>query len=535
MMKMKAFSLCLLLAAWIRVEASDPALISFPLWGSSWVICQGDNDRVFPSVAPLRPKTIMHVTFQSSYTPENATIYSVRIRWANCNHTDYACTADLLDNILYQFRRNDLTVSDTAINKDSVINIVYNTYNDTVWTLDKALADLPPKYDEFYRKIDGEVAVLSGSQGKYDLRNSPVYTQEKPVAWARRLRSDPEDRRKYSIDIEVELEEGITEIQSIANAAASSSLPVSEFTDYCNSRYCFEAVHDYRFRTDNLGYWQVHIFPEIKYFPRDASSGTPNLKVPPMGMKEAFEKKRQSINDPDNIDFKDYRSPFLSDSASSIISFSFTDDGSSQNPMNRRRAIWLSGSAIESKMQYEHFPAKMYRVESETEESLIKAILMCYTEDDENEEEMATLDNRCSTGWRVIDKKNSKVIFPEKDRADGRFRQDNTVNTGIFTYNNCPCTYIVPYGMTAAQLRKFVFKAVPSCSYESMRKALSFYKSLQLILKAPEDQDLLRGRIETVVHLMRVREDIYSTDNTRNWSDSEKNCPGTWVDNLPWE
>ncbi len=32
------------------------ALNSFPLWGSSWVIAQGNNKRIFSSILPLKTK-----------------------------------------------------------------------------------------------------------------------------------------------------------------------------------------------------------------------------------------------------------------------------------------------------------------------------------------------------------------------------------------------------------------------------------------------------------------------------------------------
>jgi hypothetical protein len=291
-------------------------------------------------------------------------------------------------------------------------------------------------------------------------------------------------------------------------------------------------VYDYVFKTENLGYWQVHIFPVIQYFPHDAGTGQPNLKAPPMGRKEAFAKKVQSINDPNSVTLRDYRNPFLSDSASSIISLAFTDDGTLRNPMNKRSAIWLSGSVIGSKMEYEHYPARMFRVENNSESSVNEAIVQSYADDNAHAEEMRTLDSRCP-GWRTIDRINSTYIFPTKDRVNGVFKQDDTYNTGIFSYNNCPCTYIKKYRMTAAQLRKFIFKVVPTCSYESMQKALTFYNDMHQLLMAPEDQKLLDLRIKTVRQLIANRERIYSTDINRDWSLNEVSCPQSWVDLIP--
>jgi len=473
----------------------------------------------------------MYVTF-TAFFPK--TSYQVRIRWANCNNVDYACSADLIDDVLNQFKQNDVTVSDTAINNDSIINVAYNTYNDTVWTLDKELAKMPTTFDVFYRKTDKDPEVITGGQARYDLQNNPVYTQEKPTAWGRRLRV-ADDNNKYPIEIETQnQEDGTSQIQYIANTASTSGPTQSsgDFTDYCDNTYCYEGVHNFAWKTDNLGYWQVHLFPYVAYFPRDAATGQPNLKAPPMGRKEAFAQKVKSINDPNNVNLKDYRSPYLSDSASSIISISFTDDGSVADPMNKRAYIWLSGSSINSKMQYEHFPTKMFRVESEMDNSVLEAVLQSYSDDDAHAEKMRTLDTRCP-GWKTIDVANSKYVFPPKNRSNGRIVQDNTINTGIFTYNNCPCTFIAPYNMTAAQLRKFIFKAVPTCSYAAMQKALSFYNKMKSILTSPVDQKLLNGRINTINQLMAIREKIYATDSKVDWAKNEINCSQSWVDNLP--
>ena len=152
--------------------AIDAKLATFPLWNSSWIICQGENPRIFPSVAPMVPKSIVMVTFVGDPT---AKIYQVSLSWANCNNKDYACTADLVTDIVAQGMKNTVVVSDSAINNDSIINIVYQTYNDSVWSLDKALANLPPKYDEFFRKTDKDPIEFDGADGRSQLRDNPQF------------------------------------------------------------------------------------------------------------------------------------------------------------------------------------------------------------------------------------------------------------------------------------------------------------------------------------------------------------------------
>ena len=49
--------------------AIDAKLATFPLWNSSWIICQGENPRIFPSVSPMVPKSIAMVTFINQQIP----------------------------------------------------------------------------------------------------------------------------------------------------------------------------------------------------------------------------------------------------------------------------------------------------------------------------------------------------------------------------------------------------------------------------------------------------------------------------------
>lgn len=510
--------------------AIDSKLATFPLWGSSWIICQGENPRIFPSVSLMVPKSIAMVTF---YADQSSNTYLVSISWANCNNKDYVCTADLVADIMLQGMKNTVVVSDSAINKDSIINIAYQTYNDSVWSLDSALASLPPKYDEFFRKTDKDPVEFDGPAGQGLLRDSALFTVEKPVAWARRPRVDPADAQKYSMTIQVPMTDSTMQTEYISNVTLSgSSANTPPFTDYCTDQYCFEGVNNYQVKTANLGYWQVHVFPVIAYYPRNVENGAPIYVDTPMTRKQAIAMKQKSLNNPDAIDYKTYRNPYLSDSASVILSIAFTDDGTPQDPMNKRSYIWLSGSAIGSKMSYEHFPTRMYRVpDNSSLQACLETLLMSYTADDDHAEQMRTLDTRCP-GWPDIDRKNSEYIFPLKDRQNGHNKKDESVNTGLFSYNNCPCTYVEPYHLTPVQLRKYLYKAIPTCSYTAMLKAQAFYVKLQSILTAPADLNVLGERLNTVNKMIAIRTSIYKTNPNQDWQSGEKQCPVSWADTL---
>jgi hypothetical protein len=44
------------LALLLSVSVFSQTLNNFPLWGSSWVVAQGNNKRIFSSILPLKTK-----------------------------------------------------------------------------------------------------------------------------------------------------------------------------------------------------------------------------------------------------------------------------------------------------------------------------------------------------------------------------------------------------------------------------------------------------------------------------------------------
>jgi hypothetical protein len=301
--------------------------------------------------------------------------------------------------------------------------------------------------------------------------------------------------------------------------------------DFCDESYCYEHVWKAEPRTAGLGYWQVHAYPEVWYYPRDPGDGTPivhdNLK---MDKADAMGRRKGSIDDPLNIEKKAYRNPFLSDSASAIVSFAFVDDGGVA--LKKRSSISLSGSESGSSVEYEHIPARMYRVIG-GDGGLEEALLQLYCEDAEEEEFARTLNGRC-VGWKGIDTRNGRYIFPVRDREDGVLKRDWSVKDGDFMYDGCPCTRHAGLGnLTPVQVRRLIYQPLPDCEYYDMKRAWYFFARIAPYMTEKGDRRRLAHNVRWLHKAMSMRREIYAYDGEageKRQYIERRRCSPTWVE-----
>jgi hypothetical protein len=284
---------------------------------------EGENERVLnPSVSPMEPNTVILVDFKLNQ--------SVYIKWSNLNHRDYSCTKELIDVIQSDLSNHKLSVPKSSINQDRGTNIAYQTFSDTLWSCDEALVAAYGKYYTLYREADG---VLKEEDGYYSTRfnEKPAWSTEKPLCYGKRNKISS-DNEKYTM-----CKDG--------KCYDPSEDPEAFFPTYCeeNGRFCWEHVPGFKYKADNIGYWQVHLYPEVVYFCRNPENGQPitdDPDCPPMNMAQMIKMKKQALEKTNDIRLRKFRKPFLSDSASSIISFSFVGGKELKN----RDFIWLSST-----------------------------------------------------------------------------------------------------------------------------------------------------------------------------------------------
>ena len=84
--------------------------------------------------------------------------------------------------------------------------------------------------------------------------------------------------------------------------------------EYCDDNYYYKKLLDknLEYRTENLGYWQVHVYPEIWYYPRDYTTGQAVIyDTLKKNHTEALALKKQSIDNPNSTELKYWRNPFI--------------------------------------------------------------------------------------------------------------------------------------------------------------------------------------------------------------------------------
>jgi hypothetical protein len=504
----------------------------FPLWGSAWIIAQGINNQVYPSALPLVPGKVAILDFTAK---DKTAIY-----WANLCHKPYRCTAELIADIKRQIELNHTFIDYADIGRGEVINIDYQPYDDTVWSGDDDAKNFLTAYQKIGRKTTNTDSLFDvGDINK--LHSAPLFTREKPVYYGVRY-STPTDRLIYTIESSDEKGNAIylenknylqrsdqdSPDKDVGKVDLQQFRSGNGFQNYCSGNTIFEQLPvKYSVKTSQIGFWQVHVHTEVWYFPRDPFDGTPLIKdALKMDYATAAARKKQSIDNPDNIDLKYYRNPYLSDSASTIISFAFINfTGINSLTLN-------SLSLCDTLVDINHFPPKMYRISNlQTAENFNNyktALYQLYSKSEEEEKRAREIDLRCP-GWEITDLKNADLIYPAARQQPGILVRDATIDNGIFSYNDCPCSGVPGFkNLTPVQLQKLAYLAPPLCDYSEMVKAVSLYKSLYQILTLPLDRKTLLGKINSLNAIINDR-DRKSAQAGIDWHQHNGACAQTWV------
>jgi len=312
------------------------------------------------------------------------------------------------------------------------------------------------------------------------------------------------------------------------------------------------------FTTKNIGFWRLHITPEVWFFCRDRNGDTISI------MNEGFrfwsnfpdtadslkkyrkqfnsavkEREKQAnqintggINNSDDLmKANEWLSPVLSELSSTIISVSFMggEYETATKIILESQDKELTGG---SDLFFTHNPPRMYKIGNELN-AIEKAAIKLHARDSLEEKEAEYLYDYCYD-WKTIDNITTGYIFPE----DSFPRKRNfDIDDAIFMYAGCPCDYDTITGMTPMQLRSYIYKPVPTHTLSLAEKALAVFNKLKIkILTAAEDQDILFRKIfnakRIVDALNGTYEKIYGKDKNKFPTDC-KNCPKTWLDDEP--
>ena len=292
--------------------------------------------------------------------------------------------------------------------EQNIIQAQFAAFDDTTWSFHPAVLD------SFNTGRWASADIYFGGQDvifqygydwtklKAEIADSSAFTDDKPTAIIKRIPSSKE-RSDYSNPVSdgkntyLVRQNSSSDGQLLGSITTPSNGDEPDYIEQSSGLYChYLTTMELSYHTADLGRWQIHFHPEIWFYPRDPFTGNPvivdQLK---MGPSNAQSMKSSAINSND-MQSKYYKNPYLSDSASVSMSFAFTLDPGP--PMNQRDFIWLSGAEAGSKVVYEHYPTKMYRVNSN--DDIEAAVRLLYSSSNKDELRAQTIDERCPCGER---------------------------------------------------------------------------------------------------------------------------------------
>ena len=155
------------------------SLDDFPLWGSRWIVAEGNNKRIYPSVLPLIPSKIIVINFSNSTDPQDR---MVDISWVNLQHKDWWGTAEVVQKALNDLKKRPMSIPFNKINTDSAITIAYQPFDDTLWSINEAIIEefnmdliTPKRFKE--KKKRSEKVVQGLTQLRSEISDKSAYTK----------------------------------------------------------------------------------------------------------------------------------------------------------------------------------------------------------------------------------------------------------------------------------------------------------------------------------------------------------------------
>lgn len=522
----------MVVVAW-SVPAQD-----FPLLrsGKCMLFARGRNPRCYPSAAPLQPSSVGLIEFKTNG--------NVTYRWANCNHTDYASTAELMEDIDKQMRSNSKEIVSVTIlsDKDTPLNILRTGTKDTLWSIDEVLINAPAHYYKIVRSNEGVEDEFIGPAGRTKLKNSPQYYTTRPVGFGVRKRIS-QDNNVYDIDYIDEktgktlFVKGIKDLPTSYEVESEDAEQIGDddnapFMNFCDNTDCYEWIPGEKTTVNEIPYWQIHFSPEVWYYPRNPATGEPLIAHElRMDYETATQKRKESVQNQTDQNLQRYRNPFFCDSASTVISFVLV--GTDEELKNKKELV-LSSIEAGSETVFEHYPPRAYIFGIGDFLMMQSCLLKVYGVNDAERMILGDMSTRCP-GWQIKDKINGKVLFPLSKRIKGNFEKDETQRDDIFMYNKCPCVYESELnGLTPVQARKYLRMPIPSCSLFDMYKAGGYYILAKKYLKNPDDQKLIGTRLSRLSLIIEMKKkELQSLSMEIAADKKDKKCPSSWVDAMP--
>lgn len=533
-------------------------LYEFPLWGSTWVFGEGENKRIYPSAARFRPKKVAKVTFLEDKS-------GALISYANLETTQLLySTAEAVLEVKRQFlmpRDSNDNVMDASgsiepakkeyalsgkifvpyneINKKyGALHIVYEPYNDTIWSMhDYANKLFASKYDSCMIRFGTEEKMYYS-----DIRVDSVnWSKGKPILVAYR-KATVTDKEKYQQGEARELlitEDGFTIRQLVYYDIPADPLLAVRMPNYYDAVSNTVVEHyDHRYgvhKTAGLGFWRVHVTPEVWWYPRraDSTSSAVTHESYKRSHRVAMQLREESLGDVTDPNLMRWRNPVLNDSTSVMLSVSFI--GAPDQHTAPKIALDSNDPLVrdnyDSDIFYTHIPRRAYRVDSTRGGAKADeyAMIQLSSNHDNDEEDAVNLYLRCPS-WELMDTSNGYTIFPTTSGyIEGKYTTTRSrnwdIDDAVFMYDKCPCSQEYLLGdKTPAEMRRYLYKPYPTHSPSIVLRTLRFYEVLDDHLYSEKDKKMLESKIQAgnkiYADLKRLYDENSLTERTRkSWLD----------------
>jgi hypothetical protein len=490
---------------------------TFPLKGQTWLFGSGNNLHVYNMIGNSAPTRLVMVSFPDG--PGGDFV----LWWANFTGLNFKSVSHLINEAVAQFQRNRIALPYDVwhTSTDTIITIEQRNAPDTLWSCDSIFANTKSLYPAWraFRYIPvgfggGGDSAKTWNNVNGANRGSWAWFRERPVAWAE-MQFDRINKTRFVHEVDYD---SAYQFQKGFGPPVRYYKTLSldgGFVDYCEGEpekgSCYEYIDCNTYAVSPIRYWQIHLFPVAKWFPREPSTGHPIVNDTfAMDFREAKKRRQNSIDNYNKSGVKDtvffgtdtivrsstiWRSPYFSDSASTVVSAQFLAD-SGVVPVNRDRFMTsITKLAKDGELPFDNFhldrvPNRIIRVEggwTGVRQSVERAILRLYAETEVDDSLYKTITYRCGSSWYFADiEVAEKYRFPDVT-VPGSPGVDYTKVGGTksamvvdsvyvekrYIYNGCPCLPIPELdNFTLSDMRGFVYRSPPLCDIEGMVKGL---------------------------------------------------------------
>jgi len=555
---------------------------AFPLKGGAWLFGKGINNRIYPSVSKSVPTHLILATF-----PATATSGDIVLQWAVLNALNYKSTGHMLNEAWKQFQNNKTTISinswmaAVADGRDTLMSLDYRFAPDTIWSCDSNFnvsVGYSPKR-VIYHDSTGNYDTIDWNPPLNLDRKRWLWHRKNPVAWGEKSFHDDSMKKKYTeksnmyqfmdsatVDALVR-DHGVTPVvytRTLRSVVDSRG----DFVNYCEDRFnkCYEQIECTSISTPPTKFWSVHLFPLVKWYPRQPQTGQP-LVDDSLVMSTGQAKKMRSLSlkssDVGNfkmaydsiivaemgdtlshLNMNFYRKPYLADSMSCFISVQFLPpDNTNAGYINT--AIKDTEDSRFQGFYVDRMPDRIVRVGSNpgNKESVLGAILRLYAENASDDDNFKSIFRRCGSNWTTKDIEiGEKYRFPArmvgKSISGWRFDAGGTTDELVmdtnyyeprFVYDGCPCLPIRELqDFSAADLRGITYRMPPMCDVVSMSNALYVLLEARKYLTNANDLKMLYQRIAMLGKALDIRTNTYRSLTAAQKKNVLAFCPDSW-------